>query len=102
MVKITNWKPGGERETVMVVRKFGKWDIGFIRYGEDPKTFLMVRGDWYGENPIIYSHYTPMKVGYDRPENVPISVKTWLHHNAKDMLILQTKLNKELGSGYLQ
>lgn len=102
MVKKSNWKRGGDREMVMVVRKFGDWDIGFIRYGNDPKTFLMVRGNSYGENPIIYPHYQPMRVGYDRPERIPTSVKDWLYKNASEMYVMQRQLNKEGGSGYLQ
>jgi len=102
MVRRTNWKSGGEREKVMIVRKFGKWDIGFIKYGNEPKTFLMVRGDWYGENPTIYDHYTPYRVGYDYPERIPKSVKEWLFKNARGMFELQRQLNRESGSNYLQ
>jgi len=102
MVKITNWKQGGVRETVMVVRKFGNWDIGFIRYGQNPKTFLMIRGVSYGENPIIYPHIHPMRVGYDRPERIAQSVKNWLYKNAKEIYMIQRKLNRQRGSSYLQ
>lgn len=103
MVRRTNWKKGeGYNENIMIVRKFGDWDIGFIKYGGDPKTFLMVRGKWYGENPIIYPHYSPMRVGYDRPERIPKSVKEWLYKNADEMYNLQKQLNKEAGSSYLQ
>jgi len=103
MVKIKGWKKEANgQETTQVIKKIGNWDIGFIKYGNSPKTFLMIRGLSYGENPIIYSHYKPMKLGYDRPEQIPDSVKNWLYKNANKIFITQKRLNREGGSTYLQ
>ncbi len=79
------------RTRVKVVRKIGNWDVGLIKYYGNERTYLMVRGLDYGENPIIYTH--KKQVGYDRPERIPQRVKDYVYNNSEKLLKLLREEN---------
>jgi len=78
-------------KVVKTFKKIGNWDIGIMEYNDNPKdVHLFVRGNEYGENPIAYSH--KQAIGYDRPERIPDSVKTWLFNNHPKVVVELAKI----------
>ena len=97
---VQDWKLESDNRTkTMIVRKIGNWEIGLIKYSGNPRVYLMVRGNWYGENPIIYSHMR--QVGYEYPERIPQSVKDYIYNNADKLYDLQREENNKEVPNYM-
>ena len=72
------------QKILKIYRKIGNWEVGLIEYNDNKRVFLFVRGNNYGENPILYTH--KQAICYDKPEKIPQSVKNYIFTNYNKIL----------------
>jgi hypothetical protein len=89
---MSKWIINKNGNLIYKVRSIGNWDIGLINYNNvnNTRTYLMVRGKYYGETPIIYHDF---KVGYTYPERIPNSVRKYIRENARKLKQLEDYWN---------
>lgn len=91
------WKKE-KNQQVLIIHKIKNWEIGLVKFNSSIVK-LMVRGNWYKENPILYTN--TKRVSYDRPENIPDSVKKYILDNIGKLYDLLRSENNQSVSNHM-